>query len=166
MKTLIAPLSLFFITLLQLGVAQAWFSPWGDENDLATAWGLEPNSINDPEEGPGETIDYNSSETPFSMNIQSGQQVKPRPAAPQRPLPPRAIAKAPKARPAPAPLPAKPALPQPTPRSYYQPRRAQAAAPYPRYRTAPRSPAPYYAPRPLPPIQMPMPLPPYPYYRR
>lgn len=49
-----------------------WFGPWGNENDLATAWGLEESSVEDPDEGPGETIDYGSSEQLFGMSVQSG----------------------------------------------------------------------------------------------
>ncbi len=49
-----------------------WFGPWGSENDLATAWGLEESSVDDPDEGPGETIDYGSPEQVFGMSVQSG----------------------------------------------------------------------------------------------
>ena len=169
-----------------------WLGPWGSEDDLAAAWGLEPNTLNDPDEGPGETIDYNTPEQPFRMNVQSGNPIKPRTAAPVRPAPrptPRIAApaapirKAPaaitKARPAPPPLPARPAPRARTP--YYAQRRApapiqrrvptrvQRRAPAPRsynsYRQ-PMTPMPYFMPHPFQQMQMPAARAPYPYYRR
>ena len=141
-----------------------WFSPWGSENDLATAWGLEPSTLDDPNEGPGETIDYSSPEQPFGMNVQSGSQLKaPTRYAPPAPAPrPAAPAPIAKSRPAPPPKPARPAAP--APRDYYQRRVPLAPRNY-GYRQ-PVRPMPYYAPKPLPPLRMPVPLAPDPYYRR
>lgn len=154
------------------GITHAqWLGPWGSENDLATAWGLEPSTLNDPDEGPGETIDYSNPEQPFGMNVQSGSQLNPKqtaPIRPARPVMPAPVAPAPavrapvaRARPTPPPPPARPATPR-APRNYYQ---RPAPRNYGRYRQQAR-PMPYYAPRPLPPLRMPMPLSPYPYYRR
>ena len=150
-----------------------WLGPWGSEDDLAAAWGLEPNTLNDPDEGPGETIDYNTPEQPFRMNVQSGNPIKPRTAAPVRPAP------RPTPRIAAPPLPARPAPRARTP--YYAQRRApapiqrrvptrvQRRAPAPRsynsYRQ-PMTPMPYFMPQPFQQMQMPAARAPYPYYRR
>ncbi len=163
------PVFLLSAAFLTTGTATAqWFSPWGSENDLATAWGLEPNTLDDPNEGPGETIDYSSPEQPFGMNVQSGSQMKPLKAAPvppTRPLPAAPAAPIAKARPtAPPPVPARPARPAP-PRQYYQRRAPAPRRDYGRYRQ-PLPPMPYYAPKPLPPLRMPVPMSSYPYYRR
>ncbi len=140
-----------------------WFGPWGSENDLSSAWGLEPESSEDPEEGPGVTIDYNNAEQPFGMNVQSGGQDRGQRTYPMAPVRPAAPAPIAKARPAP-PKPVKPIAPIPRSRQDYYQRRAPQPQSY-GYRQ-PVRPMPYYAPRPLPPIRMPTPLPPYPYYRR
>jgi len=157
------------LTFSSISAAQ-WFGPWGNENDLATAWGLEPIPTEDPEEGPGETIDYSNSEPYFNMQVGSGSTQK-------KLDPPPVSTTAP--RPAPPPVAAKKPLPRPpvaTPRPQWNdpyrrmapPRRAVAPMPvmprgYGNYR--PRPPAPYYAPR-MPRLAPPAPMPPYPYYRR
>jgi hypothetical protein len=149
---------------ISLSTSAQWFSPWGSENDLATAWGLEPSSLEDPDEGPGETIDYNSTEQPFGMNLQSGNELQPPRAAPRPPAVRPAAPPAPLAKTKPTPPPQARTAPPSAPRGYYQ-----RTAPPPRsygYRQPPR-PMPYYAPKPLPPIRMPAPMSPYPpYYRR
>ena len=159
-----------------------WFGPWGNENDLAAAWGLEPDSIDDPDEGPGETINYNNFEKPFRMNVESGSQAYNRPIAPPKRVRPIA-APAPKPKPA-APVAAAPVAAAPqrrpmpprasslrppqNPGRYY---RRQAPRPPRGYGNSrrPIPPMPYYGPRPpMPPMVMQpraMPLSPYPYRR-
>ncbi|MBC8520297.1 MAG: hypothetical protein H8D24_07830 [Gammaproteobacteria bacterium] len=151
----------FAAGVLFSGVATAqWLGPWGSGNDLATAWGLETDSIDDPDEGPGETIDYGASEKAFGMSVQSGAESRP-PVVTER----RAAAPPPPVR---------------TERPRIRGNRAgngyRRAIPPQRYRNyrqrPPVRPAPYYAPRRMapPPRRMPMrpvrPLSPYPYYRR
>lgn len=157
------------LTFSSISAAQ-WFGPWGNENDLATAWGLEPLSTEDPDEGPGETIDYSNSEPYFNMQVGSGSahqklEAAPTNAAPVRPAPPPVAAKKPLPRP---PV----STPHPQWKDPYRravPPRAYAPRPYPprSYNIQrPRTPMPYYAPRPMPRLAPPAPLPPFPYYRR
>lgn len=151
----------FAAGVLFSGVATAqWLGPWGSGNDLATAWGLESDSTEDPDEGPGETIDYGVSEKAFGMSVQSGAETPP-PVVSER----RAVAPPPPAR-----------VERPRIRSGRATSNGyRRAIPPQRYRSyrqrPPARPAPYYAPRRMaPPRRAPMrpirPLPPYPYYRR
>lgn len=169
------PIFLLAAGFLSTSTASAqWFSPWSSENDLATAWGLEPSALEDPNEGPGETIDYSTPEQPFKMNVESGSHVKPFRTAPAPVAPPRTTRPTPapaapaptirQARPTPPPVPARPARPSP-PRQYYQRRAPAPRRDYGRNRQ-PAPLTPYYAPRPLPPLRMPVPMDPFPYYRR
>ncbi len=149
-----------------------WLGPWGNENDLAAAWGLEPQGVDDPDEGPGVTIDYNNPEQPFGMSVQSGSQTsKPLPPPPSMRMRPQAPAPV---KPTPAPPPLAKALPKPpepikpiprTRQDYYSRMPPMMPRNFNSFQQ-PLRPRPYYAPRPLPPIRMPAPMPPYPYYRR
>ncbi len=142
-------------------VSAQWLGPWGGD-DLAAAWGLENNSISDPDEGPGETIDYGSSERAFKMDVQSGNSARkskmltPTPAAP----PTAARRSPPPAR-----------MEQPRRWGYSRDRYRRMPPPPPRayggYRP-PLQPMPYYSPRRVAPrrLQRLAPPPPYPYYRR
>ncbi|MBT3348150.1 MAG: hypothetical protein HOM84_03685 [Thiotrichales bacterium] len=135
-------------TLTTQSVVQAqWLGPWGSGDDLAAAWGLEESPINDPDEGPGETLDFSRSavdgaEKNFGMSVESGKNVytKAAPVVVPRRAPTRV-------------------QPRPTSRPIY---RAT-----PTYRTrapAPRAPAPRHSsnrrsfPAPLPPLPIMAPM--------
>lgn len=133
-------------------VSAQWLGPWGSENDLAAAWGLEPSTLDDPDEGPGETIDYSGTEQPFRMSVESGNQTKPRATAPLRPAPRMAPAPRPAA---PAPIARAPIERRPLDRpGVDRPKSRTLPLPPPKpVAPAPRARAPYYAQRPPAPLQ-------------
>ncbi|MBT3197804.1 MAG: hypothetical protein HN842_03940 [Gammaproteobacteria bacterium] len=189
MKTTIRITSLFIAAgLFCTTTASAqWFGPWGNENDLATAWGLEPSTLDDPDEGPGETIDYNTIDPPFNMNVGSGsnhrqqaaprQRIRPMPVAPTiavpKVAPPKVATKAvPKPPSVPVVTPRRKPQPPSSPRTIAKPRiplpppRANRFAPPPRpndyYRQRAADPRQYgyRPPRPPMPFYAPPPFPP------
>ncbi len=154
----------FTAGVLFSGVVSAqWLGPWGGGNDLATAWGLEDNSADDPDEGPGETIDYGASEKTFGMSVQSGAESQPPVVTERRAATPLA--------PPPSVRAERPRLRDNRARDGY--RRAIPPRRYRSYRQRPpMRPAPYYDPRRMAPpsrrapMRQMRPMRPYPYYRR